>query len=74
MKAMSQCMNFGKGVTDNGYGKFRKMLEYKLAWKGEKLIKVDRFFLSSKRCCKCGRIKKELKLSDRVYCCEVSGK
>ena len=70
MKAMSQCMNLGKGVTDNGYGKFREMLEYKLAWKGGKLIKVDRFFPSSKRCCKCGRIKKELKLSDRVYCCE----
>ena len=31
---------------------------------------VDRFFPSSKKCCKCGRIKKELKLSERVYHCE----
>ncbi len=46
-----------------------EMLDYKLAWKGKKLVKVDRFFPSSKKCCKCGRIKKELKLSERVYHC-----
>ena len=70
MKAMSQCLHFGKSVHDNGYGLFRKMLDYKLAWQGKKMIKVDRFFPSSKKCCKCGRIKKELKLSERVYHCE----
>ena len=30
MKAMSQCMYFGKSVMDNSYGKFRELLEYKL--------------------------------------------
>ena len=69
MKAMSQCMHFGKSVMDNGYGKFRELLEYKLTWGGKKLVRVDRFFPSSKKCCKCGNIKKELKLSDRVYLC-----
>ena len=69
MKAMSQCMHFGKSVMDNGYGKFRELLEYKLTWRGKKLVRVDRFFPSSKKCCKCGNIKKELKLSDRVYLC-----
>ena len=38
--------------------------------KTKKMIKVDRFFPSSKKCCKCGRIKKELRLSERVYHCE----
>ena len=42
---------------------------YKLEWKGKELIKVDRFFPSSKKCSKCGKIKKELKLSERVYHC-----
>ena len=70
MKAMGQCLHFGKSVHDNGYGLFRKMLDYKLAWQGKRMIKVDRFFPSSKKCCKCGRIKKELKLSERVYHCE----
>ena len=69
MKAMGQCLHFGKSVQDNGYGMFREMLDYKLAWKGKKMVKVDRFFPSSKKCCKCGRIKKELKLSERVYHC-----
>ena len=35
MKAMSQCMHFGKSVMDNGYGKFRELLEYKLTWRGK---------------------------------------
>ena len=69
MKAMSQCLHFGKSVQDNGYGMFREMLDYKLVWKGKKMVKVDRFFPSSKKCCQCGRIKKELKLSERVYHC-----
>ena len=74
MKAMGQCLHFGKSVQDNGYGMFREMLDYKLAWKGKKMVKVDRFFPSSKKCCKCGRIKKELKLSERVYRCECGNK
>ena len=69
MKAMSQCMHFGKSVMDNSYGKFRELLEYKLTWRGKKLVRVERFFPSSKKCCKCGSVKKELKLSDRVYFC-----
>ena len=74
MKAMGQCLHFGKSVQDNGYGMFREMLDYKLAWKGKKMVKVDRFFPSSKKCCKCGRIKKELKLSERVYHCACGNK
>ena len=58
MKAMGQCLHFGKSVKDNGYGMFRNMLDYKLAWKGKKLVKIDRFFPSSKKCSKCGKIKK----------------
>ena len=69
MKAMSQCLHFGKSIQDNGYGMFREMLDYKLVWKGKKMVKVDRFFPSSKKCCQCGRIKKELKLSERIYHC-----
>ena len=69
MKAMGQCLHFGKSVQDNGYGMFRNMLDYKLTWKGKKLVKIDRFFPSSKKCSKCGKIKKELGLSERVYRC-----
>ena len=74
MKAMGQCMHWGKSVMDNAYGKFRELLEYKLVWNGKKLVRVDRFFPSSKKCCKCGNIKKELKLSDRVYLCRCGNR
>ena len=62
-------LHFGKSIQDNGYGMFRNMLDYKLAWKGKKLVKIDRFFPSSKKCSKCGKITKELGLSERVYRC-----
>ena len=73
MKNMSQALNFGKSVHDNGYGMFISMLTYKLENQGKKLIKIDRMYPSSKRCSHCGHIKKELKLSDRIYICEECG-
>ncbi|MCQ2501909.1 MAG: transposase [Lachnospiraceae bacterium] len=69
MKAMSQCLNFGKSVMDNGYGQFVSMLEYKLREKGGKLIRIDRYYPSSKKCSRCGEVKQELKLSERIYRC-----
>lgn len=70
MKAMSQCLNLGKGVMDNGYGMFRELLSYKLRERGKMLVKVDRFYPSSKTCSVCGRVKLELALSERIYRCE----
>ena len=70
MKAMSRCLNFGKSVMDNSYEMFREILKYKLEEQGKKLVKTDRFFPSSKKCCMCGKVKKELKLSERIYRCD----
>ena len=69
MKAMSRSLHFGKSVMDNGYGMFRTFLEYKLAEHGGKLVKVDRWYPSSKRCSCCGKIKETLSLSERTYTC-----
>lgn len=69
MKAMSRSLHFGKSVMDNGYGMLRNMLAYKLEERRKELVKVDRFFPSSKICSKCGRIKTDLTLSDRIYRC-----
>ena len=73
MKAMSQCLNFGKSVMDNSFGMFRTILTYKLEERGKELVKINRFFPSSKQCCRCGNVKKELKLSERIYRCEICG-
>ena len=42
--------------------------------RGKKLIKVDRFYPSSKTCSKCGKVKKELSLSERTYECECGNR
>ena len=70
MKAMSQCLNLGKGIMDNGYGQFLNMLDYKLKEQGKKLVKVDRYYPSSKICSKCGKVKQKLLLSERIYKCD----
>ena len=58
LKGMAGGLHFGKGVHDNGYGLFLSMLEYKLEERGKYLIKVDRYFASSKICSVCGKKKK----------------
>ena len=69
MKAMSRSLHFGKSVMDNGFGQFREMLAYKLERQGKQLIKIGRFYPSSKRCSCCGQVKKELGLDERTYIC-----
>ena len=54
MKAVSRSLNFGKSVSDNGWGMFTTFLRYKLEEQGKKLVKVDRFFASSQTCSVCG--------------------
>ena len=46
----------------------------KLEERGKNLIKVDRYFASSKICSVCGHKKKELALSDREYVCECGNR
>ncbi|MDF2512097.1 MAG: transposase [Herbinix sp.] len=74
MKGMSQALNYGKSVHDNGFGMFVSFLEYKLKREGKKLIRVDRWYASSKTCSRCGRVKKELHLSERIYQCECGNR
>ena len=73
MKGMSQALNFGKSIGDNGWGIFLRMLEYKLMFLGKQFLKIDKWFPSSKTCSKCGNVKEELKLSERSYKCECCG-
>ena len=69
MKAMSQCLKFGKSVMDDSFGMFRSMLGYKLSDRGKVLVRVGRFFPSSRKCSCCGKVKEELRLDERVYRC-----
>ena len=74
MKAMSRVLNFGKSVSDNGWGMFTTFLKYKLEEQGKKLVKVDRFFASSQICSTCGYKNTETKnLALREWDCPQCG-
>lgn len=73
MAAIRKSLSFGKSTSDNGWGMFTSMLDYKADWYGCTIIRVDKWFPSSKTYCVCGHIHKELKLSDRQYVCPECG-
>ena len=69
MKNMSQSLHLGKSTLDNGFGMFRTFLQYKLEKQGKRLIKINKWFPSSKMCQFCGTVNTDLKLSDRIWAC-----
>ena len=62
--------HLSKAVQQQCFYEFRRQIEYKAEWNNIPVIIADRFFPSSKLCSCCGNIKKDLKLSDRIYRCE----
>lgn len=56
-------------IADLGFGEFRRQIEYKSGMTGTKVVLADRFYPSSKSCSRCGEIKDDLSLSDRVFHC-----
>ncbi len=70
VKGMMKNKHLSKAVQQQRFYEFRQQIEYKSAWKNIHVIIADRFFPSSKLCSCCGNIKKDLKLSDRIYKCE----
>ena len=70
VSGMMKNKHLSKAVQQQGFYEFRRQIEYKSAWNNIPVIIADRFFPSSKLCSCCGHIKKDLKLSDRVYKCK----
>ncbi len=62
-----------KSISDCSWSKFVELLQYKADWYGRELVKIGKFFPSSKMCSCCGNIKKDLTLKDREYICSCCG-
>lgn len=58
-----------KSIADAGWSEFVRQLEYKSDWYGRTLVKVDRYYPSSKTCSCCGHVNQDLVLSDREWTC-----
>jgi putative transposase len=62
-----------KSIADTAFSEFYRILSYKAAWYGKEVVKVDRWFPSSKLCSECGWKHDNLTLSDRVFECSECG-
>ncbi len=69
VSGMVKNKHLSRAVQQQGFYEFRRQIEYKSAWNNISVIIADRFFPSSKLCSCCGAIKKDLKLSGRIYRC-----
>ena len=58
-----------RSISDAAWGEMFRQLEYKCEWYGRKLVKIDRFFPSSKRCNHCGFVMDKLPLDIRTWDC-----
>ena len=70
VKGMMKNRCLSKAVASQKFYEFRTRLKAKCDENGIELRVADRFYPSSKTCHHCGSVKKNLKLSDRIYRCE----
>lgn len=73
VKGMIKNHKMSKHIADASWGNFVTLLQYKCDWYGKELVKVNRFYPSSKTCGGCGWINQDLKLSDREWTCNSCG-
>jgi putative transposase len=60
-------------IGDASFCEIKRQITYKTLWYGGSVLEVDRFFPSSKTCSRCGCLKEDLTLSDRIYICNECG-
>ena len=73
MKNMVKNHCLAKSISDCSWSKFVEFLEYKANWYGRTVVKIDKFFPSSKKCNNCGNKKEDLRIEDRTYNCNSCG-
>ncbi|NFI08685.1 IS200/IS605 family element transposase accessory protein TnpB [Clostridium botulinum] len=73
ISGMMKNKHLSKAIQQQNLYEFIRQMKYKCEWLGVEFIQVSRFYPSSKTCSCCGRIKKDLKLSDRTYICSECG-
>lgn len=73
IKGMMANGKLAKALSDAAMSELGRQIEYKAGWRGIEIIKADRWFASSKTCSRCGCVKSDLTLADRIYTCPECG-
>ena len=73
VSGMLKNRHLSRAIAECEFSYFRVLLERKCREFGIQLRIADRFYASSKTCSRCGNVKKDLKLKDRVYECAECG-
>jgi putative transposase len=73
LKNMVKNRKLALAISDASWGELVRQLEYKCDWYGRTLIKIDRWFPSSKRCGSCGYIVDQMPLNIREWECPNCG-
>jgi putative transposase len=73
VKNMVQNHKLAQSISDASWGELVRQLEYKCEWYGRELIRIDRWFPSSKRCSSCGHIVEKMPLNVRDWVCPECG-
>jgi putative transposase len=73
VRGMMANHNLAGAVADSAWGEFARQLEYKCAWYGRTLIRISRWYPSSKTCSACGYVNHALTLDDREWTCRACG-
>ena len=69
----AQNHKLAQAIADASWAELVRQLEYKCQWYGRTLVKIDRWFPSSKRCGHCGHVVDKLSLDVREWVCPECG-
>ena len=72
-KRERQKAGLNRSILDAAFGEFARQPVYKAEWYGSTLVKVDRFYPSSKTCSSCGHPLERLPLAVRQWRCPACG-
>jgi putative transposase len=62
-----------RAIGDAAWTELARQVIYKAAWFRAELVVCDRWFASTKTCFRCGMVKQQMRLAERIYCCDVCG-
>ena len=73
IKGMVKNHRLAKAINDASWGQFVSILTYKAELNNKQVVKIDRWYPSSKTCYNCGWVNEGLRLSDRQWFCPHCG-